>query len=383
MKLQKNKNIVFIINSLEGGGAEKVICNWLAEMEDIFVQSQCSITLVLLDNLPEINKAPNYVNKITLDSKGSLLSSYRQLDKLMSLNAYDVMISFLNRSNVICTLIGSMRNIPTIISERAYTSQHFNNSLKGVMSKLIVKLIYPRASRVLAVSEGVRLDLINNFSVSQKKCITVQNAYNIDKIVAKSQEVNEYEAPECEFIVAIGRLHEVKNFELLISAYADSSIEAKLLILGDGPLRQQLQNQIDLLGCSNNIVLKGYQENPYPFLAQALFLVSTSNAEGFPNGIAEALCLGTPIVSTNCKSGPAEILADNVHYTTETAEIVEYGVLCKPKSKNAVKLALELMQSIDITDVYRQKLRSRAKTYSFDRVREKLVWEINHVVDKS
>ena len=76
MTLVKNKRIVFVINSLEGGGAEKVLCNWLREMEAIFIESNAQVTLVLLDDLPEKNTCPQYVNKITLDSSGKLIKSY-------------------------------------------------------------------------------------------------------------------------------------------------------------------------------------------------------------------------------------------------------------------------------------------------------------------
>jgi N-acetylgalactosamine-N,N'-diacetylbacillosaminyl-diphospho-undecaprenol 4-alpha-N-acetylgalactosaminyltransferase len=295
-------------------------------------------------------------------------------------NKPDIIFSFLNRSNVLCSLIGRQLDIPAIISERSNTSQHFGNSLKGKFSKLIVRIVYSRASRIIAVSEGVRLDLIANFCIQSDRCTTLQNAYNKDKLIEKSNLEIEAEIPENGFIIAIGRLHLVKNFELLINAYAQSNINIPLLILGEGPLRKKLQKQIDSLNCTNKIFLKGYQVNPYPYIKNAAYMVSTSNAEGFPNAIAEALCLGTPIVATNCESGPAEILADDVYFTTMDAEIVKYGVLCKPKSINAVKSGLRLMTKIDKTAAYRQTLQTRAQQYSFDNVRATLIAEINRLV---
>jgi glycosyltransferase involved in cell wall biosynthesis len=380
MELIKNQHIVFVINSLEGGGAEKVICDWLVEMEPVFTQSHSKVTLLLLDDLPEAKLVPNYVNKQTLDSKGKLLSSYACLKNALITNKPDIIFSFLNRSNVLCTLIGRQLNIPTIISERSNTSQHFGNSLKGKFSKLIVRTVYPKANRVIAVSEGVRLDLVANFCIQSDRCITLQNAYNTDKLIEKSNLEIEAEIPENSFIIAIGRLHLVKNFELLINAYAQSNINIPLLILGEGPLRKKLQKQIDSLDCTNKIFLKGYQVNPYPYIKKAAYMVSTSNAEGFPNAIAEALCLGTPVVATNCESGPAEILADDVYFTTIDAQIVKYGVLCKPRSIDAVKSALLLMSKIDKTEAYRQKLQARAQQYSFDNIRATLIAEINHLV---
>jgi len=380
MELINNQNIVFVINSLEGGGAEKVICNWLTEMEPVFIQSHSKVTLLLLDDLPEANSVPFYVNKMTLNSKGKIYSSYKGLKNALIIDKPDIIFSFLNRSNVVCTIIGRQLNIPTIISERSNTSQHFDNSLKGKLSKLIVRIVYPRANRVIAVSQGVRLDLIANFRVPSNRCITLQNAYNTDKLIEKSTVEIQPEISENSFIIAIGRLHSIKNFELLITAYAQSNIKIPLFILGEGPLRQKLQNQIDSLGYADKIFLKGYQVNPYPYIQKAAFMVSTSNAEGFPNAIAEALCLGTPILATNCESGPAEILADDVNFTTMDAEVVKYGVLCKPKSVTAVKNGFLLMTKIEKTKAYRQKLQTRARKYSFDIVRAILITEINSLV---
>jgi N-acetylgalactosamine-N,N'-diacetylbacillosaminyl-diphospho-undecaprenol 4-alpha-N-acetylgalactosaminyltransferase len=380
MQLIKNQNIVFVINSLEGGGAEKVICNWLAEMESVFIQSHSKVTLILLDDLPEANIAPYYINKITLNSKGKILLSYKSLKDALVINKPDIIFSFLNRSNVICTIIGRQLHIPTIISERSNTSQHFNKSLKGKLSKLIVRTIYPKASKVIAVSEGVRHDLVANFRVQNERCITLHNAYNTDQLIEKSKIKIQPYLPENSFIIAIGRLHSIKNFELLINAYAQSNINIPLFILGEGPLQKKLQNQIDSLGCADKIFLKGYQTNPYPYIQKAAFMVSTSNAEGFPNAIVEALCLGTPVVATNCDSGPAEILAGDVNFKTIDAEIVKYGVLCKPRCIHAVKNGLVLMAKIEKTKAYRQKLHARATQFSFDIVRKTLINEINNLV---
>jgi glycosyltransferase involved in cell wall biosynthesis len=380
MELIKNQNIVFVINSLEGGGAETVICNWLTEMETIFIQSHSKVTLLLLDDLPEANPVPAYVNKITLHSQGKIFSSYASVKSVIVMSKPDIIFSFLNRSNVVCTIIGRQLNIPTIISERVNTSQHFDNSLKGKLSKLIVRIVYPKASKVIAVSEGVRLDLIANFRIQSERCIALQNAYNTDKLIEKSKIEIQPNIAENSFIIAIGRLHSIKNFELLINAYAQSTISIPLLILGEGPLRHKLQNQINSLGYADKIILKGYQANPYPYIQKAAFMVSTSNAEGFPNAIAEALCLGTPILATNCDSGPAEMLADDVYFTTTDAEIVKYGVLCKPKSIDAVKRGLLFMAEIEKSGAYREKLQARARMFSFDIVRFTLISEINNLV---
>lgn len=380
MELIKNKKILFVINSLEGGGAEKVMCNWLREMENIFNSSNAEVTLLLLDSLPEVNLAPNYVNKVTLDSKGKIFRSYVNLKSAIAKLKPDIILSFLNRSNVICSLVGRKFNIPTIISERSNTSQHFGNSIKGAIGKAAIKYSYPLATKVLAVSEGVKLDLVKSFGVASSNCILLQNAYDISALNTSAQEPVPEINLDSEFIVAIGRLHHVKNFELLITSYTEAKIKFPLYILGEGPLKEALQKQINKLGQQKKIRLLGYQTNPYPYLKHAQFLVSTSNSEGFPNGIAEALCLGTPILATNCESGPAEILANNAHYKTDDADIVDFGVLSKPRSVVGMIKGFTLISALNKSDEYKLRLQKRAEIYSFDNVRRVLVEQINEAV---
>jgi len=381
MTLVKNKRIVFVINSLEGGGAEKVLCNWLREMEAIFIESNAQVTLVLLDDLPEKNTCPQYVNKITLDSSGKLIKSYFNLRQALLRLKPDVILSFLTRSNFAATIVGKQLGVKTLISERVNTSQHFDNSIKGHISKVLVKYLYPKATKIFAVSGGVKNDLVKNFAVEANNCDVIYNAYDPIVLHEKANEVLPNLDLSKPYAVAIGRLQPNKNFELMLEAYAKAKITIPLLILGEGPQMSALQNRINDLCLEKQITLKGYQNNPYPYLLNAEFLVSTSNAEGFPNGIAESLTLGTPVLATNCESGPAEILANDVNFKTETAERVAFGVLCKPKSIAGVVKGFELIQTLTGDKAYSQTLKERAKIYSFERVRNKLVCELNSVLE--
>jgi hypothetical protein len=117
MSEYKNKSIAFVINSLEGGGAERVMCNLLRTMQSKFNENNCKVYLVLLDKLPELQQCPDYVEKVTLHSKGKLLSSYFQCKQWVKHNSPDLLVSFLTRSNIVTTLIGKRVDIPTIISE--------------------------------------------------------------------------------------------------------------------------------------------------------------------------------------------------------------------------------------------------------------------------
>jgi hypothetical protein len=114
MSEYKNKSIAFVINSLEGGGAERVMCNLLRTMQSTFNENNYKVYLVLLDKLPELQQCPDYVEKVTLHNKGKLLSSYFQCKQWVKHNSPDLLVSFLTRSNIVSTLIGKRVDIPKV-----------------------------------------------------------------------------------------------------------------------------------------------------------------------------------------------------------------------------------------------------------------------------
>ncbi|MEI8649090.1 glycosyltransferase [Paraglaciecola sp. Hal342] len=273
--------------------------------------------LILLDALPEEQQCPNYVEKVTLDANGKLISSYRQLSHWVKMNKPDLLVSFLTRSNLISTLIGNRQNIPSIISERVNTSSHFATARTGFISKFMIRMIYPEATSVVPVSQGVMQDLVDNYSVPKEKCTVMYNAYDQNTLFEKSQAPTN-DLPKKPYLIGIGRLVPNKNFSLLIKAFAKSTSSRDLVILGQGPELTGLKTLAKELGIETKVHLLGFRENPYPYLANADYLVSASNAEGFPNGIAEAMCLGKPVVATNCQSGPAEILTGDNNTQTDS-----------------------------------------------------------------
>jgi glycosyltransferase involved in cell wall biosynthesis len=112
--------------------------------------------------------------------------------------------------------------------------------------------------------------------------------------------------------------------------------------------------------------LLGFKENPYPYLKNADYLVSTSNAEGFPNGIAEAMCLGKPVIATNCQSGPAEILTGEDNQQTNSYLCAEHGILCQVNNIDAVSQAIIAMEALGQIENYEQKSLKRAASFSYE-----------------
>jgi len=360
---QQTRSIAFIINSLEGGGAERVMCKLLTIMQAYFTEQDIAVHLVLLDDLPETHRCPEYVNKTTLNTAGNLLQGYRQLKTALENIQPDTCMSFLTRSNMLNVVLSHQLGYQSVISERVNTSSHFAGGLKDNISKMMIKATYPKAHKVMAVSEGVKADLIANYNVQASRTVTIYNPYNITEIQQRAAEpVNDL--PDNAFIVGTGRLVKNKNFALLIDAYAQSDINEDLVILGQGDQTDALSAQAARLGVGDKVHFLGFKSNPYPYLKQARYFISTSNAEGFPNAIVEAMCLGKAIVATNCESGPAEILSGEYPLHIETFVPTKYGCLCPVNNVDAVRKAMEYFNDPQKLEYFAAQSAQRAQSFS-------------------
>lgn len=374
--MQQTTNVAFMINSLEGGGAERVMCKLLAIMEAYFKEQQLSVYLILLDDLPEAHRCPDYVNKITLDTQGSLVKGYQLAKQKLDAINPQFCISFLTRSNMLNVAIARQVGFQAILSERVNTSSHFSGGLKDTISKWMVKMSYPRAQRVIAVSEGVRADLIANFNVAPDHLDVIYNPYDIAQIERLAAEPVT-DLPAKPFIIGTGRLVKNKNFSLLLEALAQSTLTDDLLILGQGDQLTALKAQAAALGIADRVHFAGFRENPYPYLKHARFFVSTSNAEGFPNAIVEAMCLGKAVIATNCESGPAEILSGQ--YPLQVSGFTEqpYGCLCETNHVEGVAAALNHLDNADQLARYSAQSALRAQDFSNAIFREKIIQVIS------
>lgn len=301
----ERRRALFIINSLTGGGAERVMSTLLhasAPWRDRF-----DIALALLDREAAAYVPPQWVESIQLDCQGRLLPSIRAVRRLVAAMRPDVTLSFLTRSNVANVLATAGRPTACLISERVNASAHLNGGFSAMTARMMVRGTYPRADHVIAVSQGVAQDLRRNFGVKQSRLSVIANPVDHDRIAGLSA-VPPALSLQGDFIVAAGRLVPNKNFGMLIEAFARADLPASLVILGEGPLRGALQAQIERLGLGDRILLPGFLDNPFAVLKRAALFALPSNAEGFPNGMVEAMACGLPVVAANCRSGPSEIL---------------------------------------------------------------------------
>lgn len=303
------QRIVFVINSVGRGGAERVLDIILGARPDWARQAE--IHLVLLDDETAMRamSPPDFTH--VLDGRGSLLRSIAQLHTLLDRLQPDLVVSFLIRSNLAAACWRWRGGkAPVIACERMHASSH----LAGRYSPPVVLALrtaltlgYRRVDRVLAVSNGVADDLHRQFGVPHDRLGVIPNPYDCKAITAAAQDVPEIDLPPA-YMVAVGRMVAAKNFAGLIDAFAAAKPSLDLVILGEGPERAALERLVAMRGLSERVYMPGHLRNPLPVVARSRFLISASRNEGFPNAIAEGMALGLPILSTDCPSGPAELL---------------------------------------------------------------------------
>lgn len=297
--------VLLAINSLAGGGAERVFATILAASASR--RPAYRLHVALLDDEPDAYALPDWVDVTRLDCGGSLWRSVAALRALARRLRPAVGCAFLTRANIAMVIAQRAIGRPVVISERVNTSAHLATSRMPWLSKALVRRYYRKADRILAVSAGVGDTLERDFGVSPDRLGVVYNPVDIEHIRNLGRaEPTMMVGPDD--VVAMGRLVRNKNFKLAIDAFARARASGRLILLGEGPMRDELGAHAAALGIADRVTIPGFQQNPYAIIARAGLFLLSSNAEGFPNALVEAMALGLPVCATDCRSGPAEIL---------------------------------------------------------------------------
>jgi glycosyltransferase involved in cell wall biosynthesis len=222
-----------------------------------------------------------------------------------------------DRANQVAILAGkrarSKTRIAVEIQTTISTALDGKSALRKAAWYLPMRLLYPMADVVIAVSEGVARDLVEITGLPRERIQVIRNPAVSGAMFRLAREPLDhpwYQDASTPIVTGIGRLTRQKDFSTLIRAFARvrSQLSCRLMILGEGRDRATLGELAQSLGVAEDIALPGFVVNPYPFLGRASLFVLSSLWEGSPTVLTEAMALGVPVVATDCPSGPREIL---------------------------------------------------------------------------
>lgn len=307
------KKITLFAGSLNCGGAERVIVT----LSNSFLRKGYSVELLIPNlNGTLLNEVNTGVSLVSLKSNNAIESLFK-LIKYLKKSKPEILLSTLPTINIIailaCKLAKTKTKLFVRVSINASSGSSFETNKKTKVVSFLRNISLRYANNIIAPSEGVAIDLIENLGLDKKTISVIKNPIEFENIHQLSNDYSNYAFhidPSKKMVLAVGRLNQQKDFFTLIKAFAEvcNSNNAILVILGEGEQRPLLLDLVKKLELSDKVYMPGFVENPFTFMKNASVFVLSSKYEGLPNVLLQALALGIPIVSTDCPSGPKEIL---------------------------------------------------------------------------
>jgi glycosyltransferase involved in cell wall biosynthesis len=326
--------IAFFLPSLAAGGAERVTLN----LAQGITERGLPVDLVLATtDGPFSDQLPPSVRVVNLGT-GRVLRSLLPLIRYLRRERPRVLFSQMDHANVVALWAGRLagQNTPVIVTVHNTMSQA-NKGGGNAWWPTLLRTFYPWAAAVVAVSRGVADDLARTAGLPRHTVDVVYNPVIMPGTMAPPAPDHPWFAPgQPPVIVGVGRLTRQKDFPHLIRAFAmvRQTRPAHLIILGEGEERSALDALIAQLGLTHDVALPGYQENATGYIARSAVFVLSSAWEGLPTVLIEALAVGARVISTDCPSGPREILQDG-----RLGTLVEVG--------NVTALANAIIDALD------------------------------------
>lgn len=391
-----------VIDSLSGGGAERVLLNISKSLScsghDVVVVLTLGnrIAYEIPDHVRVVflgDKAPKNNNKVlNVFFKHDFLlfcffsKIFKKFYKFISdltiasekfahfilEESPDCILSFLPNSNVISILAKKNHKIscPLILSDRNYLQKEITRLGYPLFYNTIFKKYYRNADLHISVSSLCKKYLNETFNIDVNKIVTINNGVDIEFVRNKAKSSFAYNNAKYVYdremlkIVTAGRFSEQKDHSSLLQALAivSKKISCCLFLIGEGELQEDLRLKARQLGVDGIVYFVGWQDNPYSIMSHCDVFVLSSLWEGFPNALLEAMAVGLPVISTRCPSGPEEIL-----------DYGKYGMLVPPGDPEAMALAVAQFADGNYRKKQAHLARRRVEFFSLERSMEKYV----------
>ncbi len=367
------QNISILSISLGSGGAEKVI-SLLSKRLTL----DYNVTLVLFYNHIHF-PVPDEVKIVALSDKGperpfylkffDLLNFIFKYRRFVKKEQIKISISFLAFPNLINGMVSALnKNVKTIISERGFPSDNVTSKLSLYISKIFYPIFYNKCDKLFSNSIHINEDLKENFGIK----IPMEVIYNPIEVPNKTIVPKDLKTGENSLkIITAGTLNTRKNQIMIIRALNEIKNKDSLQILGAGHLQDYLSEEISNLKLENQVTLTGKVKDVNAYLLNSNCFVLSSFTEGFPNALLEAMAIGLPCISTNCLSGPLELLNENEAIFIENGEfyIGKYGLLVNNDDHIGLSKALEFYRTnSNNREKFSTLSLARAKAYQLDTI---------------
>jgi N-acetylgalactosamine-N,N'-diacetylbacillosaminyl-diphospho-undecaprenol 4-alpha-N-acetylgalactosaminyltransferase len=278
-----------------------------------------------------------------------------------------MVLSLMEQANIINLLAASFTGHPAVISQHTNPRQQYEG--KGLLGKVISQTsarVYPKAARIIAVSNGIKEIIVSDYKLHAPRIAVIPNPVNTAS-VGKMSKKEPSIALSGDYLLHVGRLNvKTKAHDTLLNAFKKLHSfhpDLKLILVGDGPDKEQIQAMVNNLDLADSVILAGWQDNVYPFMARAKALVLCSRYEGWPNVLVEAMACGCPVIATDCQTGPREILGDN-----------EYGLLVPVDDPEALARSVEeLLTDKSRRAYFQEQARKRAQDFDLEQIGSKYV----------
>jgi len=320
--------IGLLIDSLIGGGAERVVLNFYS----IFTRLGHDVHIIIIKNEVHHDIAHIPSSNVHALSENGILSRTRFVNKLRLARQLRLTVrkieedgakfSFFLSNAEDMDRISGMARLPNVyIRYRNCMSKYIESKVgnKGPLKKFIrrwrftnkFRRIY-RGRNMVTVSLDLKDDILNKVGVRPKTIKTIYNPFDFGELRRMASEPAD--TPTVPYIIYVAKFENRKRHDLLIDAYHKADVSHKLVLIGDcytdsdRETYRLMLDQIQRLNLKDRVLIPGFQKNPYPWVRKADLFVMSSDSEGLPTVLIEALILGTPVVSTDCPTGPGEIL---------------------------------------------------------------------------